>query len=156
MQNKSDVIELNAKGSVKHTGGCHCGAVRFEAELPAGFGGSRCNCSICQKLGAVGCILKPAAFRLLSGEASLGRYQWGMRISTRHFCTQCGVYCFGAGHLAEIGGDFVSLNLNCLDDFDVNTLALVHWDGRHDNWMAGPRTTPWPVVTDGKHAAASA
>ena len=26
-----------------------------------------------------------------------------------------------------------------------NTLALVHFDGRHDNWMAGPRPAPWPV-----------
>jgi len=156
MEKHNDVTELKVKPSVWRTGGCHCGAIRFEAELPAGFTGSRCNCSICQKLGAVGCILKPAAFRLLAGDASLGRYQWGMRISTRHFCTQCGVYCFGAGHLPQIGGDFVSLNLNCLDDFDVNALELVHWDGRHDNWMAGPRSTPWPVVTDAEQVAASA
>jgi hypothetical protein len=156
MENRSDVVELNTKPSVKRTGSCHCGAVRFEAELPAGFRGSRCNCSICQKLGVVGCIVKPAAFRLVAGEASLGRYQWGMRVSTRHFCTHCGVYCFGAGHLPQIGGDFVSLNLNCLDDFDVNTLDVVYWDGRHDNWMAGPRDTPWPVDTDAHRAAVGA
>jgi hypothetical protein len=133
--------------TLKRTGGCHCGAVRFEVELEAGFRGSRCNCSICQKLGAIGVILKPAAFRLITGEDSLGRYQWGARISTRHFCKHCGVYCFGAGHLAEIGGDFTSPNLNCLDEFDVNELELNHWDGRHNNWMAGPRSTPWPLRT---------
>ena len=104
----------------------------------------------------MGCILKPAAFRLLAGEESLGRYQWGMRVSTRHFCKHCGVYCFGSGHIPEIGGDYASPNLNCLDDFDVNALDISHWDGRHNNWMAGSRTTPWPVITDADRAAMSA
>jgi hypothetical protein len=148
METSSNVDELKVEPTVKRTGRCHCGAVRFEVDLPAGFTGGRCNCSICQKLGAVTCMVKPAAFRLLAGEASLGRYQWGMRISTRHFCSHCAVYCFSAGHLAAIGGDFVSPNLNCLDDFDVNALQVVHWDGRHDNWTAGSRSTPWPVITD--------
>jgi hypothetical protein len=97
------------------------------------------------KIAQTGVIVKPSAFRLLAGEESLGRYAWGMKVSTRHFCKYCGVHCFGAGHLEELGGDFVSPNLNCLDAFDVNELALVHWDGRHDNWMAGPRSTPWPL-----------
>ena len=47
-----------------HTGGCHCGAVRFEVELDA-TRGSRCNCSICNKVSQLGCIVKPDAFRLV-------------------------------------------------------------------------------------------
>jgi hypothetical protein len=137
--------QATSSAKVRHTGGCHCGAVRFEAEFEAGFCGSRCNCSICQKLGATGAILKPSAFRLLSGDESLGSYTWGARVSTRHFCTHCGVYCFGAGQLAELGGDFTSVNLNCLDEFDVNEIEIIHWDGRHNNWMAGPRKSPWPL-----------
>lgn len=129
-----------------HTGGCHCGAVRFEVALEPGFKGSRCNCSICAKTAATGAIVKPNAFRLLAGEEALGGYQWGHKISTRHFCKQCGIHCFGAGHLEAVGGDFVSVNLNTLDDFDVNEVELVHWDGRHDNWMAGPKSTPWPLL----------
>jgi hypothetical protein len=129
-----------------HRGGCHCGAVRFEVALAPDVKGSRCNCSICSKTAATGAIVKPDAFRLLSGEESLSGYQWGAKISTRHFCRHCGVQCFGVGHLAEVGGDFVSVNLNALDDFDVSLLDIIHWDGRHDNWMAGPRTAPWPLV----------
>lgn len=128
-----------------HTGSCHCGAVRFEIDLEPGFQAARCNCSICMKIAQTGVILKPSAFRLLAGEESLGRYVWGMKVSTRHFCKRCGIHCFGSGHLAEIGGDFVSPNLNCLDDFDVSELTLAHWDGRHNNWDAGPRSTPWPL-----------
>jgi hypothetical protein len=131
----------------KHTGSCHCGAVRYEVELDLAKGGSRCNCSICMKLGCMGSMVKPPAFRLLAGEESLGRYSWGQQISARHFCTKCGVYVFGKGHLAQLGGDFVSINMNTLDDVDPNTLSVVHWDGRHDNWQVGPRGTPWPIFT---------
>ena len=30
-------------------GGCHCGAVRFEAELPDAFEVEDCNCTMCAK-----------------------------------------------------------------------------------------------------------
>jgi hypothetical protein len=39
----------------------------------------------------------------------------------------------------------VSVNLHCVDGFDVSRTTLVYWDGRHDNWNAGPRSTPWPI-----------
>jgi hypothetical protein len=143
---KSDETERHGATHPTHTGRCHCGAVRFEVSLEPGFKGSRCNCSFCMKSSWTGAIVKPAAFRLLSGEAELGRYRFGGNVSTRHFCKHCGVQCYGAGHLAEVGGDFVSINLNALDDFDVNALELIHWDGRHDNWDAGPRSSPWPLA----------
>ena len=139
---------------VTRHGSCHCGAVKFSVELEPGFQAGRCNCSICMKIAQTGVIVKPSAFTLLEGEESLGRYVWGHKISTRHFCKHCGIHCFGAGHLAEIGGDFVSPNLNCLDDFDVNSLSLVHWDGRHDNWEGGPRSTPWPLDAEPAPVAA--
>lgn len=128
----------------KHQGGCHCGAIRFEVSLERGFKGTRCNCSICSKTAMTGAIVKPGAFRLLSGEGDRGSYRWGGMISTRYFCKHCGVYCYAEGHLEQIGGNYVSVNLNTLDEVDVNELDVIHWDGRHDNWMEGPRSTPWP------------
>lgn len=130
----------------KYSGGCHCGAVRFEVTLDPNQPGSRCNCSICTKSSVTGKIAKPDAFTLLSGESNLGTYEWGAKISKRYFCKVCGIHCFGRGYLAEVGGDYVSVNLNCLDDFDPNQIPLIHWDGRHDNWQAGPRQTPWPIA----------
>jgi hypothetical protein len=47
--------------------------------------------------------------------------------------------------LEEAGGDYVSVNLNCMDDIDANQLELHYWDGRHNNWHAGARGTPWPI-----------
>ncbi len=134
-------------GTRKHAGSCHCGAVRFEVEFDMGAGAGRCNCSICTKVGALGAIVKPEAFTLVSGAESLGEYQWGAKISRRFFCRTCGIHCFGRGHLAELGGDYVSVNLNALNDVELSDMKVVHWDGRHDNWQAGPRGTPWPIVT---------
>ena len=126
----------------KHSGSCHCGAVRFEVELDA-TQGSRCNCRICTKLGATTSIVKPDAFALLTAEDALNT--WGSDFGRRSFCKHCGIFCFSRGHLPEIGGDYVSVNLHCLDDIDPSELTLVYWDGRHDNWQAGTRSTPWPI-----------
>jgi hypothetical protein len=130
----------------KYTGGCHCGQVRFEVELDLSGGGSMCNCTVCTKIATVGAIAKPAAFRQLAGEDSLSTYEWGGRISQRKFCKHCGVHCFAFGHLEQLGGDYVGINLNCLDDFDRGAISINYWDGRHNNWQGGMRTTPWPVL----------
>ena len=128
----------------KHQGGCHCGAVRFEVEVDTSKGGM-CNCSICAKVGAVGAIVKPEAFKLLAGEGSFATYEWSAKISKRFFCSRCGIHSFARGHLAELGGEYVSVNLNCLDDFEPTAANITHWDGRHDNWQAGTRDKAWPI-----------
>jgi hypothetical protein len=132
-------------GAEKYVGSCHCGAVRFEVDLDVPPGGGRCNCSICTKIAATAAIVKPSAFALLTDESSLGQYEWGAKISRRFFCKNCGVHCFGRGHLAEVGGDYVSVNLNCLDGVDLAQVKVIYWDGRNNNWEAGPRDTPWPI-----------
>lgn len=131
---------------ITHAGSCHCKAVRFEVVVDA-TKASRCNCSICTKLGTCGANVKPAAFTLLQGEDALSGYAWGHRVATRYFCKHCGVSLFGRGHLEVLGGDFVSINFHALDDVDPAMLQIVYFDGRHDNWMAGPRSTPWPIFT---------
>jgi hypothetical protein len=142
-ENAASKISVTTK---KHAGSCHCGAVRFEVEVDAGAG-TQCNCSICTKLAVLGGIVKPEAFVLVSGSESLSEYAWASKTGTRFFCKHCGVHCFGRGHLAVLGGDYVSINFNSLDDIDPRDTVVVHWDGRHDNWQAGPRSTPWPIST---------
>lgn len=132
-------------GTKTYTGGCHCGAVRYEVELDLGKPIGRCNCSICTKVASTGTSVKPAAFRLLAGEESLSRYAFGPA-AARFFCRSCGIHVYGGGDIPELGGAFVSVNCNTLDDVDPNhDLQIGYWDGRHDNWMAGMRDTPWPI-----------
>lgn len=129
-----------------HLGTCHCGAVRFEVVVDASLG-NRCNCSVCTRVGATTGIVKPEAFVLLSGERDLSAYEWGGRTGTRFFCKHCGVTCYLRGFLAELGGPYVSVNFNCLDDVDPREVTVQYWDGRHDNWHAGTRNAPWPIFS---------
>lgn len=39
----------------------------------------------------------------------------------------------------------MSVNLNTLDGLDPADVEVVYWDGRHNNWQAGPRPAPWPI-----------
>jgi hypothetical protein len=128
----------------KRPGSCHCGAVRFEVETDASSGGA-CNCSVCTKVGGITTLVKPAAFRLVSGEANMSFYEWGGKTAKRYFCKSCGITCFSRGHLAEVGGDYVSVSLNALDDVDPADVKVGYWDGRHNNWEAGQRDKPWPI-----------
>jgi len=124
----------NLAGVKTYRGSCHCGAVRYEVDVDlATTGSSRCNCSVCTKTAAWGVIVKPAAFRLLSGEAGLGDYTRSEYGHAR-FCNTCGIRTFGHGNVPQIGGDYVSINLNTLDDVDLTGLMVRYLDGRHDTW----------------------
>jgi hypothetical protein len=143
---KNDKNEKTETEAKSYVGSCHCGAVQFRVTADLGKGAGRCNCSICTKVAQTGGIVKPEAFELLSSEESLSAYEWGGRTSQRYFCQRCGIHCFARGNLAELGGAYVSVNYNCLDGVELRDLPVIYWDGRHNNWAAGPRPTPWAIV----------
>ncbi len=129
-----------------HRGSCHCGAVRIEADLDLAAGSARCNCSICSKSRAWGIAVKPEAFRLLAGEEALTEYRFGTRSIQHLFCRTCGIGPFGRGHLDVMGGDFVVVNVACLDDVTPDELAAVpvsYADGRNNAWMSPPTVTSY-------------
>lgn len=122
-------------------GSCHCGAVRFEADLDLAAGSGKCNCSICTKTRNWSLTIRPDAFRLLAGKDELVDYTFGTHSSHHPFCRRCGVRSFGYGHVEEIGGDYVSVKLACLDDTDPAELGGVpvkYFDGRNDTWWNAP------------------
>ncbi len=112
----------------KYTGGCHCGAVRYEAEADL----SRtmtCNCSHCSKKGFILSFVSAEQFTLLSGEEMLSEYRFHTKTIAHLFCKVCGVQSFGRGS-DQKGNPTVMLNVRCLDDVDLSALHPTEVDGK--------------------------
>lgn len=121
-------------------GSCHCGAVRFEADLDLARGASRCNCSFCRKTRNWSARTTPEHFRLTAGADHVARYE-GPVGNSHGFCARCGVRLFSSGDIPEIGGAFVTVALAALDDAaeaELIEAPLVWCDGLHDNWWNPP------------------
>ena len=125
-------------------GSCHCGKVRFEADIDLEAGTGKCNCSICAKRRVWAARIKPEDFRLLSGEEDLADYQFGTDSVHHRFCKTCGVAPFGHGVIEQASGAFVTIHIACLDGIDDAVLAELpvrYMDGRNDKWWNPPAET---------------
>ena len=127
-----------------YLGSCHCGTVRYEADIDLSAGTGKCNCSICRKARYWGVVIKPEAFRIIAGEDALSDYQFGHKIGHNLLCKHCGIRSFSRGHLDVLGGDYVSINLACLDNADDSELAgapVRFMNGRDNDWYSPPAET---------------
>ena len=87
------MIDTHSAESIILRGSCHCGAVKFFAELPEGLASARrCTCSICRIRGAIAVTSLPAGFKILAGEDKLAIYRFNTKTAEHHFCTICGIY----------------------------------------------------------------
>ncbi|MGD9021033.1 MAG: GFA family protein [Lysobacterales bacterium] len=111
------------------TGGCHCGKVKFEVEVPASVTVHRCNCSICRKSGYLHLIVPGGRFRLLSGQDELSEYRFHTGVARHLFCSTCGIKPF---YVPRSHPDSFSINLNCVDLPETVAVTIEEFDGR--NW----------------------
>ena len=112
-----------------HTGGCHCGKVRFEVDAPAEISATECNCSICGKAGYLHLFVTRGEFRLLRGEDALSTYTFNTGAAKHHFCRHCGIKSF---YIPRSHPDGVSVNVRCLDEATIESVDVTPFDGR--NW----------------------
>lgn len=91
---------------------CHCGKVRFTVELPEELRGSRCNCSICSKKGAVTIYAPRDALVVLEGDEALACYRFNTGVAKHYFCSNCGIHCF---HQTRVDPGKYGVNAACLE-----------------------------------------
>ncbi len=111
-----------------HSGGCHCGAVRFEVRAPAVLELHDCNCSICARTGFLHLIVPAERFQLIQGQSSLTEYRFNTGVAKHLFCSVCGVKSF---YVPRSNPDGFSVNFRCLDPGTVRQYAIVPFDGQH-------------------------
>jgi hypothetical protein len=139
-------------------GSCHCGFIRYEIVYdmpspPEQPTASRCNCTICQKSGFTSLRLSGKDdFKLLSPSSleETSDYQWQSKDIHRYFCSKCGIQVYGCGKYVLPGGKdehFFSVNALTLDQpqdgLDLTKWTIRYWDGKNNNWMSGPKDTPY-------------
>ena len=124
----------------KVTGGCFCGAVRYEAEVYL-EDTYYCHCRICQKItGApaeVAVIVKPGSLRFVRGEP---KYYPTSHFAERGFCPDCGSRLIMRPLLPELSEWWINLPIGSLDHSEKAVPA---------SHMCVESQLPWYQIDDG-------
>ncbi|WP_317627814.1 GFA family protein [Streptococcus sanguinis] len=124
-----------------YKGSCHCGQVTYQVLLNFTNGTQRCNCTYCTKTRNWGIRTTPDKFRLLQGADALSDYQGS---TYKIFCRFCGTNLYYYGNVPEMGGEFLTIRVNTLDDVSNDEILQgpIHYlDGKNDNWWQEPLDT---------------
>ena len=114
---------------MRYSGGCHCGAVRYEVDMTIDNVMS-CNCSICSRKAHLLVFTPATTFTLLAGEDVLSDYQFGKKRLHHLFCKICGISSFVIGSMPD-GTEMRAINARCLDNIDINAFPVIYHDGLH-------------------------
>ncbi|XP_044142721.1 centromere protein V [Bufo gargarizans] len=115
------------KGLVKHSGGCHCGAVRFEVWASSDVHVFDCNCSICVKKQNRHFIVPASRFKLLKGVNNLTTYTFNTNKAQHRFCKTCGVQSF---YVPRSNPDGYGIAPHCLDEGTVRSIHVEQINGK--------------------------
>lgn len=107
-----------APETVEVTGGCLCGAVRFEATVQPGF--SACYCKMCQRWSSGTFMgLSTERFAITEGEDALQTYR-SSEWAERGFCKQCGSNLF----YHALQRPCPSVAMGAVDETDALSVAM--------------------------------
>ena len=106
-----------------YSGGCHCGAVRFQVRLTDGFQTlRRCSCSYCRMRGAIAVSARLEDIDISQGHDSLTLYQFNTGAAKHYFCKVCGIYTH---HQRRSLPAQIGINVACLDGISPFDFAEV-------------------------------
>jgi hypothetical protein len=111
-----------------YQGSCHCGNVRYEADLDLSKGGMACNCSMCGRKGTILTFVGEGAFRLKAGADAMTDYKFNRNVINHHFCSSCGVTSFAEG--SKDGKPMFAINIRCLEGVELDKLPVKQFDGK--------------------------
>jgi hypothetical protein len=122
------------------SGGCHCGAVRYEVEgTPAHV--VLCHCKDCRRSAGAPVVAWAAfaedAFRVTQGEATIFN---SSGTSMRSFCPKCGTGLYFQN--AETLPGIVDIQLATLDDPDAIPVQCQIQTAERIGWMAEAHALP--------------
>ena len=132
------IQELNSANDISLKiirGGCHCGAVQFEALMDPQSTLVNCNCSICYMTGFQHLFIKHNNFKLLTGKSLLTSYRFNTEQANHLFCSQCGVKSF---YQPRSHPDCWSINTHCLYEFNADKFQIKLFNGQ--DWEANQDT----------------
>jgi hypothetical protein len=113
---------------MKYQGSCHCGQIKIEVEGDIGQV-IDCNCSFCQRRGALLWFVPRTQLNLASQPAELPTYRFNTHKLAHHFCRNCGIAPFSEGTSPD-GKAMAAVNVRCLEGVEPAKLKIVPFDGR--------------------------
>ena len=111
-----------------YTGSCHCGRVRYQVEGEVDSG-MACNCSMCSRRGSLLWFVPSDKLKLLTDEDEASTYLFNKHVIQHRFCANCGIHTHGEAP-GPGGVQMAAINLRTLEDFDLESVPVKHFDGR--------------------------
>ncbi|KAL4608781.1 centromere protein V [Arapaima gigas] len=127
MAGTEEEAEPRDAGYVRHTGGCHCGSVRFQVFSSPHLRVFNCDCSVCTMKQNRHFIVPQKQFTLLQGSESLTTYTFNTHVAKHTFCKKCGVQSF---YTPRSNPDGYGVAPHCLDQGTVHSITVEDFCGQ--------------------------
>jgi hypothetical protein len=113
---------------MNYKGSCHCGRIKFEVEGSL-EGAVTCNCSMCQRKGAVMWFVPRDKLRVLTPEQDASTYLFNKHAIKHRYCSVCGIHPYGEGTDPK-GMRTAAVNIRCLEGIELESIPTKQYDGR--------------------------
>ncbi|HEU0030945.1 MAG TPA: hypothetical protein VFQ53_09935 [Kofleriaceae bacterium] len=137
---------------MKHSGGCHCGAIGFAFETalaPSAWAIRACQCTFCRAHAALSSSDPQGRLAFVATDpAHLVRYRFGLGTADFLLCSRCGVYLGARTVTPE--GTFGVINVHALQPIppDLAAPSPTSYDGEPAAARSSRRAQRWTPVVD--------